>query len=357
MIFDLVKDFADVLDAMPAEHPRRRILKLLDEAIRRDVHFIDRHPTTFFQCMWNTCWWYDCPEAEGHYEEPEDGWSGSAPWNRTGPRLYEILESWQEERQQHSITPRWIRSLRPPPIPLGGPQWAAWDTFDGQMVNSTVYSPDGARIVSSAMDGTLRVWDVATTAEILVVRNGRALSILYLPDGKQLVAGIGECVYVFAADNGVELDVFEGHESTVTSLGCSSDGQVIASGDVSGNIFFWDAESGRSDIQKRGWGASVNDLVFLPNSYRCLIAYEDGTVCAWDLDGVNKLIELPHTTTVNALAVSPDGRQFVTLPTLYDFSMQTVFCNLPHSHPCRQCERGLLGSLFARWSSNRQRGV
>ncbi len=49
MIFDLIKHFADVLDAMPAEHPRRRILKLLDEAIRRDVHFISRHPTTFFQ--------------------------------------------------------------------------------------------------------------------------------------------------------------------------------------------------------------------------------------------------------------------------------------------------------------------
>ena len=67
MIFDLVKDFADVLEAMPQEHPRYRILKLLDEAIRRDVHFIDRHPTTFFQCMWNTCWWYDCPENQKFY--------------------------------------------------------------------------------------------------------------------------------------------------------------------------------------------------------------------------------------------------------------------------------------------------
>ena len=63
MIFDLVKDYADALAAMPTDHPRHRILKLLEEAIRRDVHFIDRHPTTMFQCMWNTCWWYDCEEA------------------------------------------------------------------------------------------------------------------------------------------------------------------------------------------------------------------------------------------------------------------------------------------------------
>ena len=68
MIFDLVQVFAAVLDAMPSQHPRRRIFTLFDEAVRRDVHFIDRHPTTPFQCSWNSCWWYDCPEPAQHYD-------------------------------------------------------------------------------------------------------------------------------------------------------------------------------------------------------------------------------------------------------------------------------------------------
>ena len=42
MIFDLAKDFSDALAAMPADHPKRRMLELLEEAIRRDVHFIAR---------------------------------------------------------------------------------------------------------------------------------------------------------------------------------------------------------------------------------------------------------------------------------------------------------------------------
>lgn len=63
MIFDLGKDFSNVLAVMPREHPKHRMLELLEEAIRRDIHFIARHPTTLFQCMWNTCWWYDCPES------------------------------------------------------------------------------------------------------------------------------------------------------------------------------------------------------------------------------------------------------------------------------------------------------
>ena len=51
MIFDLVEDFADALAAMPAEHPKRRILEVLEEAIRRDTHATARHPTTLFQCL------------------------------------------------------------------------------------------------------------------------------------------------------------------------------------------------------------------------------------------------------------------------------------------------------------------
>lgn len=64
MIFDLVRDFADTLAAMSAEHPRRRILSLLNEAVRRDVHFIDRHPTTLLQCLTAIRWAVLGREAE-----------------------------------------------------------------------------------------------------------------------------------------------------------------------------------------------------------------------------------------------------------------------------------------------------
>ena len=33
MIFDVANDVADAIHAMPAEHPRRKMLSLLDEAI------------------------------------------------------------------------------------------------------------------------------------------------------------------------------------------------------------------------------------------------------------------------------------------------------------------------------------
>ena len=128
MIFNLIQDFADALAAMPRAHPRQRILKLLDEAIRRDVHFIDRHPTTFFQCMWNTCWWYDCPEAGRHYERPKDSSSlENPPWDHCGPRVSTLLESWRRSKEKEMVPGfRWLRSLRPPFSHLGTAQTAVF---------------------------------------------------------------------------------------------------------------------------------------------------------------------------------------------------------------------------------------
>src|SRR5262245_32740188 len=95
MIFSLIHDFAAALAALPEAHPRRRILVLLDEALRRDVHFIDRHPTTLFQCLWNSCWWYDCADACRHFDAPEEGWPAEgSPWEQKGPRLCDLPAGW-----------------------------------------------------------------------------------------------------------------------------------------------------------------------------------------------------------------------------------------------------------------------
>jgi hypothetical protein len=73
IVFDLVTELTAAALALPRERPQHPILTLLDEAIRHDVHFLARNPTTVLQCLWNACWWYDCPEAVRHYEAPPGG--------------------------------------------------------------------------------------------------------------------------------------------------------------------------------------------------------------------------------------------------------------------------------------------
>ena len=145
MVIDLAADFSAAIGGMSADRPLLRILRLLEEAIRRDIHFIARHPTTLFQCMWNSCWWYDCPEAARHYEASEKGsiflsspsaqlarfWHWLLRATHLGsivlssqsaqlePKLSTLLESWRKDKETLTRGWRWVRSLRPPTEQLG----------------------------------------------------------------------------------------------------------------------------------------------------------------------------------------------------------------------------------------------
>ncbi len=88
LVFDLAADFTSCVASLAAAHPWRRRLRLLEEALRADIHFLVRHPGCLFQCLWNRAWWYDCPEAARHYEQPqESSLAGTPPWKEAGPRL------------------------------------------------------------------------------------------------------------------------------------------------------------------------------------------------------------------------------------------------------------------------------
>jgi hypothetical protein len=87
LVFDLAGDLERAVANLPADHPRRRLLGLLEEALRADIHFLVRHPSCLFQCLWNQGWWYDCAEAARHYESSPDGAAARPPWEDGGPRL------------------------------------------------------------------------------------------------------------------------------------------------------------------------------------------------------------------------------------------------------------------------------
>ena len=76
VIFELAHDLAAAIQIMSEEHPRRRILSLLKEAIRRDIHFIERHPATLFQCLWNACW--SCDDLDRSVVQ-------GMPWSKKPP--------------------------------------------------------------------------------------------------------------------------------------------------------------------------------------------------------------------------------------------------------------------------------
>jgi WD40 repeat protein len=113
LVFDLANDYREAVATLPEENGQRRLLRLLEEALRRDFHFIARHPTTLFQCLWNSCWWYDAPETARHYVSPKDQGNGPAtlPWRQPGPKLHRLMELWRDSRGNRSAWRRCLRQL------------------------------------------------------------------------------------------------------------------------------------------------------------------------------------------------------------------------------------------------------
>ncbi len=359
MIFALIQDFTDILDAMPHEHSRRRILKLLDEAIRRDAHFVHRHPMTLFQCLWNSCWWYDSSAAAVHYDlrisEKSFGHQ-TLPWELPiDKRISPLLERWRAEKERGTPGFHWVRALSPPTQHLGTAQLAVFRGHEDG-VSSVVFSPNGRLIISGSGDKTIRIWDALNAQEISVFRGheGSVESIAFSPDGRRIVSGSGDCTArIWNVLSGTELYVLRGHTDTVRSVAFSPDGSRIVSGSNDYTTRIWSVESGaelckfhgsnnaednapltmeaqlflnhikekvlkldvNSDLGLRlfrrlsGYEHGMNSVAFSPNGRHIVSCSNDKTVRVWDVDsGAELQILRSHQDRVQCVAYSPDGR-------------------------------------------------
>jgi WD40 repeat protein len=316
-VFDLALDFTRAGERLPADLPAHRHLRLVEQAMRLDLHFLARHPTALFQCLWNRCWWYDCPEAAAHYDPPANGWPAEGPpWSRPDPdRLAKMLESWREAKERTTPGFPWLRSLRPPSFPLGGAELACLRGHIAE-VWSVAYSNDGRRIVSGSEDQTMRVWDAQSGAELACLRGhiAEVWSVAWAPDGRHIVSGSRDkTVRVWDAQSGAELTCLQGHTRGVRSVAWAPDGRRIVSGSHDGTVRVWDAQSGAELAHLRGHTDGVRSVAWAPDGRRIVSGSHDGTVRVWDAQSGAALACLcGHTSEVDSVAWAPDGRRFVS---------------------------------------------
>jgi WD40 repeat protein len=325
LVYELPPDFYDAAGLLPAKDPRRPTLWLLAEALRTDIHFIARHPTALFQCLWNRCWWYDCAAAEPHYDPPPGGWPPEgAPWRRSGPRLSALMEAWRKAKEQASPGFRWLRTLRPRSVPLGGAQRTVFHGHEEQVRGAT-YSPDGRRVVSAADDGTVRVWETVSSRELHCLRGhqGKVYAVAFSPDGRRVVsAGEDRTLRVWDPD-GYEVACLRGHRGPVFSVAFSPDGRRVTSASRDKTVRVWDlargeqlACLGRSDDNPQsplGHNATASCAAFSADGGRIVSCGWDRTMRVWDAAGGQQLMCLTkHSQRVNSVAISPDGRRLVS---------------------------------------------
>jgi WD40 repeat protein len=197
----------------------------------------------------------------------------------------------------------------------------------GAWVQGLAFSPDGTRLASACDSGTVKVWDMENSKEIATLRGHRqeVKAVAFAPGGTRVAAGgKEETVRVWgAADRRPEV-VFLGHvqkpdsdgmtfSGRVTSLAFSPDGRRVASSSRIGLmrncklgwVKVWDAASGKEFLVIE---ESADLVVFSPDSRRLATSNWDGAALR-DASSGKLLAGLPvQNGDVEAIAFAPGGR-------------------------------------------------
>ena len=99
------------------------------------------------------------------------------------------------------------------------------------------------------------------------------------------LGGPQKMVRIFDTDSGDAVFELKKHTDWVYCVDYSPDGVLVASGDRSGGLHVWEAETGRLYLDLIGHKGAVRSLVWRADSNVLLSASEDGTVKMWDTRG------------------------------------------------------------------------
>ena len=214
---------------------------------------------------------------------------------------------------------------------------------DGPVI-AVAFSPDGSQVVTGSADGTARVMGAHSGAQAWRVDHDRpVIAVAFSPDGSQVVTGSG----IFHGGAARVLDARSGaqawrvdHDGPVIAVAFSPDGSQVVTGSADGTARVLEAVTGA-----QAWRADhdrpVNAVAFSPDGSQVVTGSADGTARGLDVDTGAQAWRVDHDAPVNAVAFSPGGSQVATgsgtfhggAARVLDARSGAQLCRLDHDGP------------------------
>jgi len=110
-------------------------------------------------------------------------------------------------------------------------------------IRSVAFAPNGARIISGGDDKMVRIWDIKTRHQFLLLEGhiGWVNSVVSSPSGEFICSGsVDKTVRVWNAATGAPITILYGHMSPVISATFTLDGKAVVSCSYNGTVRVWD---------------------------------------------------------------------------------------------------------------------
>ncbi len=174
------------------------------------------------------------------------------------------------------------------------------------------FSPDGKTIATGGKS-LIVLSDVATGKEQGRMAMKQVLGVAYTPDGKRLVAmGEDGKIRIWNVETCREGLVIDGRGWLGRSMALSADGNKVALGTVYNVVRVWDVNTGKEiSTQIQGHDAPIRAVTFSPDGRSLVTGTENHQINLWDpatLRCSNQIRDL----SARQLSISPDGKRFVS---------------------------------------------
>lgn len=180
------------------------------------------------------------------------------------------------------------------------------------VVRAVRYSPRGDLIASAGDDKTIYLWSPqGDLVRTIPIQTSGIWSLEFSPDGSSVIVGGSSDLIEQYSLGGQLLQNLREANVGVRVVAFSPDGQTIAAGCMDNTIKLW-SRDGVLRQTLRGHSGPVQSLAFSPDGALIVSGSDDRTIKLWQQDGT-LLGTLPaHETMVKELRFHPDGQSFAS---------------------------------------------